>query len=269
MDGMTPALSLDFLSVETASGGLFGPWEGIFGLLSKNLNPLGTPTFTDLLPPLHGGSDVLAFELCASPQGLGTGGTLWLGGYDPSRAAAAPAYTPLVSSPYFGVSITDMAIGGKSLGLAASAYIQPIIATSNTYTALPDPVYNAVTTALSGPLTAVMGSAAVNNMFGVPDSGLLSCWPPLNGQTASQVYAALPAITLSMPSTTPGGTITITIPPQSYLVPMDSAPGDYCFAIDDGGSPNLILGTLALRGQLTIIDPGGGVVGFAPQQGCP
>jgi hypothetical protein len=268
LNALTPAVSLDLLSAQSVSGGsFFGTgFQGDLGLGPSALAVPGTQGFLNQLATVDSAAaNLFAFQLCSS-QGQGTSGTLWLGGYDSSAAAAPPVYTPLVDSAFYEVAVSDLAIGGTSLGLSPSTYGDMILDTGTTLSFVPETVFTALTTALQGPITSIFSSTAVTGSESGPSIWNGGCYLPVSGMSQAQIDAALPTMALSLPSASGSGSVVIAAPAtQSYLVPITG--GGYCGAIE--ASATSIIGTNFLQSQLTIIDISGSLVGFAPQNGCP
>jgi hypothetical protein len=201
----------------------------------------------------------MAFELCD------TSGTMWLGGFDATRAAAAPSYTPLVpidsNNPYYAIDITSMAIGSTSVGTGAATFQKPVVDTGTTLFYVPTPVDSAV-------LQAINGDAGFKALFGTQqlrDDGCVTA----TGVTPAMVDAMLPPLTMTMPNITPGGPdISFTVAPMlSYI--LDGGNGMYCYAMYDGGNVDgTTMGDAIMRAFITVFDIDHHQVGFAPELGC-
>ncbi|MCL2450966.1 MAG: pepsin-like aspartyl protease, partial [Polyangiaceae bacterium] len=145
----TPSVKLDLVDIQTEnqffkSGTTF---QGILGLGPSQLELQGTQTYF-AQATAAGVAPVMGFELCP------TSGTMWLGGVDPSAAASAIQYTPLVTSgktsSYYSIIIDDLSVGGTSLGFKAADFEDPIVDTGTSLFYLPTPVYSALITAVNG-----------------------------------------------------------------------------------------------------------------------
>ena len=234
--------------------------QGILGLGSASLAAAGTDSYLDDLPAGSPLGEAVAVRLC------GSGGRLWLGGYDPASAGASPAYTPMVSgSPYYAVVLADLRVGGNSLGFGAAAFGPTLVDTGTTALVLPDPVFSALASAVA----AV--PAFADNFGGAAWFGGSSCDVPDQGLTKAQLDAALPPLTLVFSAS--GGPFTVDLPAtDSYLLQQDDTGGTayYCSGIERAGSSRTptIIGANALHTLLTIFDRRNARVGFAPGEGC-
>jgi hypothetical protein len=232
--------------------------QGILGLGGAGITVGGTDSYIDRSASAGVFPDVFSVQLCA------TGGRMWLGGYDATSATTAPAYTPLVTaSPYYAVTIADLAVGGTSLGFGAADFGATLVDTGTTVMQLPSAVYSA--------LTAVVATNTVfQQNFGDASSffGGSTCYLPAQGLTKSQLDQALPALALTFPSSS-NGTFMVTLPPtDSYLLEQQDTQGHayYCPGVAQG--PPTIVGANALHTLLAVFDREHSQIGFAPEQGC-
>ena len=96
---------------------------------------------------------------------------------------------------------------------------------------------------------------------------------PEGKQTQAQIDAALPPMTMTLPSSD-GGAFTLSFPATaSYLVPATPAGGgalQYCLAIADSAEIHdlSILGGPMLRANISLFDVADGKLGFIPQRFC-
>ncbi|HLK10367.1 MAG TPA: pepsin-like aspartic protease [Candidatus Binatia bacterium] len=232
--------------------------QGILGLGGPGLAATGTDAYVTTLAA-SAVPDTFAVQLC------GVGGRLWLGGYDPAAATAPPKYTPLVAtSPYYAVTVSDLLLGGTSLGFGAATFGDTLVDTGTTQLLVPASVYTALT-------TAVAGTAVFQQNFGSASwFGAGTCNKPAQHLTKAQLDQMLPALTLAFPTGTPGTTFSVTLPAtDSYLLQQDDTLGQAYYCPGIGASTLTILGANALHTLLTVFDPAGSRIGFAPQQGCP
>jgi alpha-tubulin suppressor-like RCC1 family protein len=277
-----PAVTIQFGGIANQSG-FFYPYDcsmnpnntlmqGILGLGPIGGDTLGQATddayFNELVS--NGISDKMAVLLCSF------GGQMWFGGYDPAYASGSPQYTPMTAaqSAYWSVNLTDVGLGGTSLGGADS---QATVDTGTGELVLLTAAYNLLTTAL----TTNSGVASVfgeGSAFGSTafDSSFFSgaeCLAPMGCQTRADVDSALPPLTLTFPNQGSPGSFTLTLPAsQSYLVPIVSNGATYyCWYVEDAQSNqagNTILGDAVLRANITLFDEGNNQVGFVPQNYC-
>jgi hypothetical protein len=157
-----------------------------------------------------------------SVQLCGSGGSMWLGGYDAASAQAPPTYTPMVrGSPYYAVTLSDVRLGGNSLGFGAAAFGATLVDLGTTALVLPNAAFSALANAV-----------AAQPVFAQNFSGGAACFTggfcdtPAQGVTKAQLDAGLPMLTLAFPSST-GTTFTVDLPAtESYLLQQDDTSGN-------------------------------------------
>ena len=252
-----------FILPFTCPGGSLTNYEGIIGFGAARLALANTNGYLDQLVR-SGTPDLFALSLCDG------GGRLWLGGYDATAASTPVQFTPMVGAlGYYAVSLSDARVGATSPGFAASDFGSAIvdIGTSNLL------VPAATLTRLA---TAIEADPGFSKYFGTGDTlfGKAMCVAPSIAGTRDEIDAALPALTLVIPSATAGSTIEIHgAATQTYLfASVDAAGNDvYCPALGvapRGAGIGTIIGSAILRTQLTVIDRARQRVGFAPVKGC-
>lgn len=257
----SPDVPVKFVSITSQKNFFFGnEYQGILGLGPDALLETGTTSYYDAIVAA-GLTSTMAYELCP------TGGTMWLGGFDASHAQGAPQYTPMLTSgvnqDFYAVDMTDIAIGGTSLGVAAATYDDPIVDTGTSLFYIPD----AAETALLAAVNASTGFKALFPNQTLSENGNNGCVTAASGTTDAMVDAMLPdmSISFAQPSGTP---ITISAKASvSYL--MNSGGGMYCLVVNSGGNNgDATMGDTILRAFVTVVDVGHGTVGFAPQAHC-
>ena len=242
-------------------------YQGILGLgAAENALP-HTGAYFDLAEQ-RGVVPIMAFELCSAD------GTMWIGGFDATRAAAAPAYTPLLpiseNQRFYAVDVNSMSIGSTSVANAADFRASagpPIVDTGTTLFIAPD-------TVVSNALAAINGSPGFKALFG--NSAKLGTLDSADnhgcvtkvGVTAAMIDAMLPALTLTFPSKLAGaGDLSFTVKPTvSYM--LDGGSDQWCFGIANSDDGSTILGDAILQAFVTIIDLQNQQVGWAPDLGC-
>jgi hypothetical protein len=245
--------------------------QGIIGFGPSASALQGTNAFFDQLIATTQVPDVFATELCA------TGGTLWLGGYDPAATTAAPQYTPLstslLSSYYYAVGLTSITVAGVSVPVASEQYPDSVVDTGTSVFMLPTSAFDAVTAAISASpgFQSVFGATASD---GGADAGA-SPWfaspqdcVPLPGETKATLDAKLPPLTLVFGSN-PGIEVQA-LPTESYMMTYE---GYWCptlYANEPGPEFPVasIIGSPVLRSNVVIFDRASSRVGFAPHKAC-
>jgi hypothetical protein len=263
--GSGRAVALKFGDI-TSSSGFFRDlggnstiaYQGILGLGPDAALIAGT---TSYLSTVFAGGTMgeIAFELCHDD------GTMWLGGYDPSKQAGPQAVTGMQSSlPIYAVEVADMGVAGMTLNQTTSAFGPTIIDTGTSISFIPTDPLNALTTAIessAGFQAAFAGQSLSSN------SGCVT-----SSMTAAQLDAMLPPIEVTFPGLQGGNSPPVDLPAtSSYFVHL----GDmWCFAFADsaqltGGQATVSLfGDSLLRAWVTTFDIAGHRMGFAPQSGC-
>jgi hypothetical protein len=244
------------LQCDSASGGM----QGIVGLGPSASALPGTIGYFDALMTRTNQSDLFAIELCDS------GGTLWLGGYDPSVTTAAPVFTPFAADAYsryyYAVNLVSVAVGGTVVPIASPPYADTVVDTGTSVFLMGMDAYTALTTAIASDLQFQSAFGGVS-FFASAGCATVT-------QTKAELDAALPTLTLTFGSS-PAITVTA-LPTESYLFPYGQ--GQWCPALDglaQGAQFPLasILGAPMLRSNITIFDRANRRIGFAPHPACP
>ena len=270
--GTAPAVPVKFVAIDTQTNffqaikcdSKSGGFQGIVGLGQAKSALQGTNAFFDQYVATEHVQDIFALELCDS------GGTLWLGGYDPSVTTAAPTYVPMlttsiVSPYYYTLNLESITVDGTSVPVATGEYNDAVVDTGTSIFVLPTAAFTALTNAVaaSPKFTEIFGAGTTASWFASPNN----CTSL--SQTKAEIDAALPPLTLvfgSNPAITVQANAT-----DSYLVSYE---GMWCPALD-AMDPSLdfpvaaILGAPVLKSNLVIIDRVNKRVGFAPHKSCP
>ena len=266
--GVKPSVRVDLAAVTSFQGPIFqlapcgqkNAYQGILGLGPATLAVAGTTGYLDQLAATGAMPDLFAVQLCKS------GGNLWVGGFDSSFAQADVQFTPMLKTGtagrFYGVTVSDMKVGGAALGLPASVFGSGFVDTGSTAFFLPAQVYAAVTAAITSDPTFAQ-------LFG--DKTFFDDYSCTSvAKTKAELDAALPRLTVVLG---PGPTITLDSPAtESYLEGFDDGTGgvSYCPGIQKSpaSSVKFDLGAPIMRGKLTVFDRAGQRIGFAPAR-CP
>jgi cathepsin D len=175
--GSEAAVPRKFVAIDTQSGffepihcdSKSGGFQGILGLAPAASALTGTSAFFDVLVAKQQVPNVFAMELCE------TGGTLWLGGYDPTFATAEPTYVPLsgfVSQLLYGVSLTSISVAGKSAPIASAGYTDSVVDTGTSQFIIPTAALNTISDAIaSSPKFAeIFGADVGASFFATPNN---------------------------------------------------------------------------------------------------
>lgn len=237
-----------------------GGFEGILGLGPLGAAAQGTTGYFDALVSHGMVPDVFALQLCD------LGGTLWLGGYDPSPGSGPPVYTPEVSSLdsyYYAIDLEAVRVLGQRVTVATKTYPDSIVDVGSSIFLLPTTAYGAVTAAMAA-------APAFTGVFGDVDKA----WFDDNGCGAASYSKAdldgmLPPMTLEL-GTDPA-VLVKAAPTESYLVPYE---GEWCWALAPFDPSFDVpfaadIGTPIMRSSLVVFDRAHKRIGFAPHSPCP
>jgi hypothetical protein len=237
-------------------------YQGIVGFALGRDAVMGTDGFFDqFLAANPSMANVFATELCD------TGGTLWLGGYDPGAVTAAPQYTPLTDaeSALYSVDLEQVSVAGTSADVPTGTYTESILDTGTSLFYLQPTAFSAITTAIAGStgFQTIFGGAGAS-FFSSPDNTATLA------QTKAELDATLPAMTLVF-GTSPAVSVSATAT-ESYLISY--SPGRWSPAILSS-TPSAalplasIIGSPMLRSSVVIFDRAAMRIGFAPHAPCP
>jgi hypothetical protein len=273
LEGVDEKVKMDLAAIGTQSGFFkdggcafgtvpFAP-QGIVGFGPAAASVTGTDAFWSKLTQ-GGESNVFAVEVCSS------GGLLMVGGVDPVRGdLRGPAlYTPILDSAgslYYSVTVSDLQLGGKSLGFSASDFGATAVDTGSSVLVLLPDVFHALASKIEDIVAFSTDFDGGSSWLGTADCFSSSLSP-------AEIDSMLPALSLSFPRVG-GGTFSLDLKAtDSYLPPTTEPDGStyYCSGILQGtAATGTVLGTSAMLGHLVIFDLADGKIGFAPQAFCP
>jgi Eukaryotic aspartyl protease len=275
--GTLPSIKDNFASITSQSGGFFSSTDcsfgntgtnssqGIIGLAYSRLAQSPTVGYLDALQSQVSMTDLFATELCE------TGGTIWFGGYDSSQATGSAVYTPITApagqaNEFYWVTLTDLKVGGVSIGASSSAYTSPIVDTGTSIALLPPAVSSALITKLGTSLDSLVQASTNCQSAGATTTADFFNTGCCVQATTAQVNA-LPALTMAF------GTTTVALPAaRSYLDSHldSSAQRWYCpgFAPNASSSDPTIIGGSFMRSLITIFDRTNSRIGFVTGNKC-
>ncbi|XP_074181218.1 beta-secretase 2 isoform X2 [Rhinolophus sinicus] len=237
-------------------------WNGILGLayaaLAKPSSSL--ETFFDSLVTQAEIPNVFSMQMCGAGipvAGSGTnGGSLVLGGIEPSLYKGDIWYTPIKEEWYYQIEILKLEIGGQSLNLDCREYNadKAIVDSGTTLLRLPQKVFNAV-------VEAVARTSLIPEFSdGFWTGSQLACWT--NSETP---WAYFPKISIYLRDENASRSFRITILPQLYIQPMMGAGLNYeCYRFGISPSMNaLVIGATVMEGFYVVFDRARKRVGFA------
>ena len=253
---------------ETACDSPTGALQGIIGFGPAASALPNTNAFFDQLVATRGIPNVFATMLCP------TGGTLWLGGYDPAFTTAAPQYTTttgsFLSPYYYAVDLVSMTVNGATAPIGTPQYTDSVVDTGTSIIIIPSTAFTTLTNAIGA-------SPAFQTIFGKggADAGNAASYFADTSncvavsQTKAELDAMLPPLTMVF-GTAPAITVTAA-PTESYLVEYE---GRFCPGLDPMDPSEdyplaALLGSPLLRSNVIIFDRANQRVGFAPHTACP
>jgi len=240
--------------------GIEGTPAGVLGFATSAIETTGTNGFFDEVVAGGAVANVFATRLCPA------GGTLWLGGYDPSFTTAPPVYTPMVPpGGWYTVDLASIGVLGTSVPVPTGSYTATMLDTGSSGSSLPPAAFSALTSAIaaSPAFSQIFGTAAPSFFTGTSCVTLK--------QTKAELDAALPPLTLTFG---PGAGVSAqAAATESYLLTYGG--GQWCSSItsrapdSDFAGIAAILGAPMLTSNVVIFDRANKRVGFAPHTACP
>ncbi|XP_029796482.1 beta-secretase 2 [Suricata suricatta] len=237
-------------------------WSGILGLayaaLAKPSSSL--ETFFDSLVAQARIPNIFSMQMCGAGlpiTGPGTnGGSLVLGGIEPSLYKGDIWYTPIKEEWYYQIEILKLEIGGQSLNLDCREYNadKAIVDSGTTLLRLPQKVFDAV-------VEAVARTSLIPEFSdGFWTGSQLACWT--NSETP---WAYFPKISIYLRDENSSQSFRLTILPQLYIQPMMGAGLNYeCYRFGISPSANaLVIGATVMEGFYVVFDRARKRVGFA------
>lgn len=245
--------------------------QGIMGLAYAGLSYPPAAGYIDAANQqlASGFPTVFATQLCQ------TDGTIWFGGFDSTHTnGSPPQYTPITvpgddsGNDFYWVQLNDIQLNGVSIN-ESGQYYDPLVDTGTSIALFTPNVFNQLQTLISGNsnFQNLVGAGNAANWF----SSGTSCFTAQTGQEQTWL-SNLPTISLVMPSTTSGQTITVTLPATLSYLDSHVIGGvkSYCPGIGSNGSAQTqtIIGGSFLRSLVTIFDRGNSKIGFVPGANC-
>lgn len=249
-----------------SSEGFFLPginWQGILGLAYPMLarpDSSVEPFFNSVVKQL-GIPDVFSLQMCgaglsAAISAEPLGGSLILGGIEPTLYRGAVWYTPIIEEWYYQVEVLKLEVGDQNLDLDCREYNmdKAIVDSGTTLLRLPVNVFTAV-------VDAIMRSSLIQDFSaGFWDGTKLACW--LKGETPWRFF---PNLSIYLRATNTSQSFRITILPQLYIQPVTDVDGTLdCFRFGVSSSANgLVIGATVMEGFYVVFDRAQRRLGFA------
>ncbi|XP_078102649.1 beta-secretase 2 [Sander vitreus] len=249
-----------------SSDGFFLPgvnWQGILGLAYPMLarpDSSVEPFFNSLVQQL-GIPDIFSLQMCgaglsASSTADLAGGSLIMGGAEPTLYRGSVWYTPIVEEWYYQVEVLKLEVGDQNLDLDCREYNmdKAIVDSGTTLLRLPVNVFNAV-------VEAITRSSLIQDFSsGFWDGSKLACW--MKGETPWMFF---PKLSIYLRATNTSQSFRITILPQLYIQPITDVDGTLdCFRFGLSSSANgLVIGATVMEGFYVVFDRAQRRLGFA------
>ncbi|TMS07034.1 Beta-secretase 1 [Larimichthys crocea] len=241
-------------------------WEGILGLAYADIaRPDETlEPFFDSLVRQTQVPNLFSLQLCGAGftqnYSLGSatvGGSMIIGGVDPSLYVGELWYTPIRREWYYEVIIVRIEVNGQDLNMDCKEYNydKSIVDSGTTNLRLPRKVFQAAVKAIE----AASSTEQFPSGFWLGEQ--LVCW-----QAGTTPWHIFPVISLYLMSENHNQSFRISILPQQYLRPVEevaSAQEDcYKFAVSQS-STGTVMGAVIMEGFYVVFDREKKRIGFA------
>lgn len=240
-------------------------WEGILGLAYAEIarpDEMLEPFFDSLVRQTSV-PNLFSLQLCGAGftqnYSLGSatvGGSMIIGGVDPSLYVGDLWYTPIRKEWYYEVIIVRIEVNGQDLNMDCKEYNydKSIVDSGTTNLRLPRKVFQAAVKAIEGASSTEQFPAG----FWLGEQ--LVCWGA--GTTPWHIF---PVISLYLMSENRNQSFRISILPQQYLRPVEDASVQedcYKFAISQS-STGTVMGAVIMEGFYVVFDRQRKRIGFA------
>ncbi|XP_076001434.1 beta-secretase 2 [Genypterus blacodes] len=250
-----------------SSEGFFLPgvnWQGILGLAYPSLarpDSSVEPFFNTAVREM-GIPDIFSLQMCgaglaASNTADPVGGSLIMGGVEPTLYRGSLWYTPIKEEWYYQLEVLKLEVGDQNLNLDCKEYNmdKAIVDSGTTLLRLPANVFNAV-------VEAITRSSLIQDFSSGFWAGTkLACW--MKGESPWRFF---PKLSIYLRATNTSQSFRITILPQLYIQPiMDVDDTLDCFRFGVSSSANgLVMGATVMEGFYVVFDRAQHRLGFAP-----
>lgn len=238
-------------------------WQGILGLaypLLARPDPSVEPFFNSLVLQT-GIPDVFSLQMCGAGLSISTasapaGGSLIMGGAEPTLYRGSVWYTPILQEWYYQVEVLKLEVADQNLSLDCKEYNtdKAIVDSGTTLLRLPVKVFSAVVEAIS------QMSLVQDFSSGFFAGTKLACW--VKGESPWRFF---PKISIYLRGTNSSQSFRLTVLPQLYIQPVTDLDGTLnCFRFGISSSTNgLVIGATVMEGFYVIFDRAQKRVGFA------
>ncbi|RXN33760.1 beta-secretase 2-like protein [Labeo rohita] len=263
--GPSGSITINIAAILTSEG-FFLPginWQGILGLaypLLARPDPSVEPFFNSVVRQT-GIPDVFSLQMCGAGVSASTtadpaGGSLIMGGVEPTLYRGSVWYTPILEEWYYQVEVLKLEVGAQNLNLDCKEYNsdKAIVDSGTTLLRLPGNVFSAV-------VDTIMQTSLIEDFSaGFFDGTKLACW--MRGESPWRLF---PKISIYLRATNTSLSFRITILPQLYVQPVTNIDSTLdCFRFGISPSANgLVIGATVMEGFYVIFDRAQKRVGFA------
>uniref|UniRef100_A0A8B9SCE2 Beta-secretase 2 n=1 Tax=Apteryx owenii TaxID=8824 RepID=A0A8B9SCE2_APTOW len=236
-------------------------WHGILGLAYDALPSSSVETFFDSLVRQAKIPNIFSLQMCGAGlpvSGSGTnGGSLVLGGIEPSLYKGDIWYTPIKEEWYYQVEILKLEVGGQNLELDCREYNadKAIVDSGTTLLRLPQKVFSAVVQAIVR-TDHLQKSIKILAIFMYH----LACW-----DKTERPWSLFPKLSIYLRDENSSRSFRISILPQLYIQPiLGIGENLQCYRFGISSSTNaLVIGATVMEGFYVIFDRAQRRVGFA------
>ncbi|XP_053312767.1 beta-secretase 2 [Spea bombifrons] len=237
-------------------------WQGILGLAYKTLAKPSSSveTFFDSLVQQADIPDIFSMQMCGAGlpiTGSGTnGGSLVMGGIEPSLYKGDIWYTPVTEEWYYQVEILKFEVGGTILNLNCMEYNsdKAIVDSGTTLLRLPEKVFDAM-------VEAIIQTSPIQNFNNDFWNGFqLACW-----DKDEKPWTYFPDLSIYLRDMNASRSFKITVKPQLYIQSLLTFRENLnCYRFGISSSTNaLVLGATVMEGFYVVFDRAEKKVGFA------
>ncbi|XP_067897303.1 beta-secretase 2 [Heterodontus francisci] len=240
-------------------------WQGILGLAYRMLAKPSSSVepFFDSLVKQMGIPDVFSLQMCGAglsligeEQANPVGGSLVMGGIEPSLYKGDIWYTPIKREWYYQIEVLKLEVGGQNLNLDCTEYNsdKAIVDSGTTLLRLPTNVFFAV-------IAAIKQTSKIEEFADEFWSGSqLACWA-----REATPWSYFPEISIYLRGENSTQSFRITMLPQLYIQPMADIGGQMeCYRFGISSSSNgLVLGATMMEGFYVVFDRAQKRVGFS------
>ncbi|XP_075053374.1 beta-secretase 2 [Mixophyes fleayi] len=237
-------------------------WQGILGLAYSTLAKPSSSVepFFDSLVQQGNIPNIFSMQMCGAglptTDAVSNGGSLVMGGIEPSLYTGDIWYTPITEEWYYQVEILKFEVGGITLNLDCTVFNadKAIVDSGTTLLRLPDKVFNAL-------VDAIIQTSLIQNFNNEFWTGMqLACW-----EKTEEPWVYFPDLSIYLRDVNSSRSFRLTMKPQLYIQSVLTVREDLsCYRFGISPSPNaLVIGATVMEGFYVVFDRAEKRVGFA------